>query len=160
MKVDTHTAGLCPLTRCPPAQPSQVGTLPSTAVITGAPTLTARAGNNVTLNAGSSECWSDPCTYAFEVACPGKPTNVTKTGASAVLSTGPGAAYDINMLDLPSGLTCTVVLTLTDSNAAKWTASAALQVGAVCAALRLQVAPVGFWQCENSGGSTLHPPYL
>ena len=87
----------------------------------------------MTLDAAGSDCYNAPCTYAFEVACPGKPANVTKAGAgaSAVVTTGAGGSYDINMLDLPKGLNCTVHLTVTDANASSASASAELEVCAI-----------------------------
>ena len=63
------------------------------------------------------------------MACNGlAPVTKNGTAPTAVITTGKDSSYDINMLTVPGGTTCSLTLTVTDINAANATATGTLQV--------------------------------
>jgi hypothetical protein len=85
---------------------------------------TLLAGETLTLNASTSRCSLEVCTWDWTVSCPGR-APVYKTGVIAAVTSGPSntpdAFYDLDTLGIVSKLTCTVSLVGTgEADAGCW----------------------------------------
>ena len=98
-----------------------------TASIDGAPLLNYTAGQTVPLNATNTTCSGGCASYDWSIDC-ASGANATKTGATALLTTG-GAYTDVP-LPTPSYTNCTVQIAVTDNYNQTSTANASLILNA------------------------------
>ena len=98
--------------------------------MTVAPPVIAGPPGSVTLDASASVCYNGACdNYRFDVNCCGHP-QVTKNGTSSTVTVtaGKGPGYDLNMLSIPAGCTCSVKLNVTNGAAYEDRISRSFQV--------------------------------
>lgn len=95
--------------------PTESGFLPPKAVITAPTNVNVPANSSVPvqLSSNSSSCQDAPCTQAWTLACPNKPT-IPYTGPSPLLTAGPGGDFDTTGATNP--FTCNVTLVVTDKS--------------------------------------------